>query len=700
LSGTTVTKTVTKLLYRRTGSDQHLIAYTLPANSDALGGYWRPGEPPSGGSPTLYNFPLPSSIRFTITLKPTSSSTMGIVTRVKSYPVAIQATPGPVGGFFFPLRQASLPSGAYYFQQYHEDWNWHNRYALDIGAQRWNSTTNAWTPYKKPNLSNPSDPINDHHNPESWLIWGNTVRAMSDGEVVACVRGAPDNDPWIVDGVKDPVAFANQIAKFPGGNFLWIRTGNQTQVVAHLQHNSIPFSLCPFSDNAEHQLADPYSDAPGDTQYQVHAGQFLGYIGNSGNTSNPHTHVESIMGTSEVWGGSDAEYGYGSDSRPMNFINLKVEPINWGANAVSADWKELTSSRVIPYNSLIMPSDCAYLPSSYAGKQEVVQVATTAACWAQMYNAMVQAGFRPVHYDSHPSGTTRKITTVWRPADGTSWALLHGLDATALQNAHNTYTAMSGWRYLNLQSYTLNGSVRYAVIFVKQPGASQFARAAMSLSTFSSVFNTQTSAGYPMVDYSVVVVNGVRQYTGLWVHAPSINSYVVKDVTAANYQSEFTTQTGAGRMPVSLDGYELNGTPYLATIWYGSQNSWVAAHGMTSAQVASNESTQLASNRYARTLTEYGSGTFAGVWRGLPNTSIGTKPPASTTSTSASFTFSATNDQLATFECKLDGGSWAACTSPKSYSGLSHTTHTFSVRARDFQGLRDPTPATYSWTIN
>jgi hypothetical protein len=702
LTGTTVTKTVTKRLYSYETSGGNTTYFTLPANSNAREGFFRPGEPFSG-TPTLYSFPLPGSIRFTITLKPTFSSTTRIVTRQATYPVAVQATPGPVGGFFFPLRQASLPSGAYYYQQYHDDWNLQNRYALDIGAQRWDSTANAWTPYRKPNTSNPSDPANDHHNAESWLIWGNTVRAMSDGEVVGCVRGAPDNKPWIVDGAVDTDAQANQVAKFPGGNYLWVRTGNQTQVYAHFQHDSIPFALCPFSDNEEHKLADPYSDAPGDAQYQIKAGQFLGYIGNSGNTSNPHTHVESIMGTSELYGGYDSEYGFGSDSRPMNFINLKVQPIDWGAAAVSADWYELTSARVIPYNSLISPSDCGYLAASYTGKKEVVQVATKATCWSQMYNAMVQAGFRPVHYDSHPTGTTRTITTVWRPSDGTSWVLLHGLDATGLQSNHDKYTA-AGWRYLNLQSYTVNGAARYAVIFVKQPGASQFAQAAMSLATFTSVFNTQTNAGYRMVDYSVAVVNNVRQYTGLWAYAPSINSYIVKDVTVAGYQTEYNTQTAAGRMPVSLDGFELNGAAYLATIWYGRLGAaYSAQHAMTSATVGTSETTNLASDRYARTVTEYADSSthhFAAVWRGAPSTSITGGPSGTTTSTSASFSFNSPNDKLATFECRLDGGRYAACTSPKAYSSLSPAAHTFYVRARDFQGVRDATPATRAWTIS
>lgn len=663
-----VTKTLnTRPFYYEDSSGRTF--YTLPANSGARESFVRPGEPAVGSSvPTVFSYPLPAMIRFRTTLKTSSSATSGIVTNTVAVPVANQVSPGPLHGFFFPERQASLPSGAYYFQTYHDDFNLQNRYAVDIGAQRFDSTTHAWTQYRAPDVANPSDPANDHHNAESWLMWGNAVRAMSDGEIVSCVRGSVDNKPYLVDGQVDDTVKATQVVDHAGGNYVWVRTGTETQVYAHLQQDSIPFALCPFTDNLEHKLADPYSDAPGDAPYQIKAGQFLGVVGNSGNTSNPHTHVETIMGTSSIYGGNNSEFGYGSDSRPMNFINVRVQPIDWGTAASSSAWDGLSSSRVIPANSLISPSNCGYLPSSYAGKQEVVQVATKGSCWAQMYNAMIQAGFRPVHYDSHPTGTTRTITTVWRPNDGTSWVLFHGLTGPQLQDEHNTYTA-AGWRYLNLQSYTVNGAVRYAVIFVKQPGATQFARAAMSLTTFTSVFNTETTAGYRMVDYSVAVVNGVREYTGLWVSAPSINSYIVKDVAVADYQAEFDAETRAGRMPVSLDGFELNAIPYLSTVWYGSQNSWTAAHGQTAAQISSGETTNLAAGRYARAVTEYGSASFAAVWRAAPATSIRSGPATGTTSTSASFGFGAPNDRLATFECRLDRGSWVACSSPKSYTG-------------------------------
>jgi hypothetical protein len=49
------------------------------------------------------------------------------------------------------------------------------------------------------------------------------------------------------------------------------------------------------------------------------------------------------------------------------------------------------------------------------------------------------------------------------------------------------------------------------------------------------------------------------------------------------------------------------------------------------------------------------------------------------------------------FECRLDGGAWEGCTSPRTYAGLRLGNHSFSVRATDPAGNTDPTPAAATW---
>lgn len=83
-----------------------------------------------------------------------------------------------------------------------------------------------------------------------------------------------------------------------------------------------------------------------------------------------------------------------------------------------------------------------------------------------------------------------------------------------------------------------------------------------------------------------------------------------------------------------------------------------------------------------------------------PDTDIDSTPPVITNIVDAAFTFSSQAADLASFECQLDGGGFAACTSPQNYIGLSAGPHLFEVRAIDVAGNPDPSPAFFNWMID
>jgi hypothetical protein len=83
-----------------------------------------------------------------------------------------------------------------------------------------------------------------------------------------------------------------------------------------------------------------------------------------------------------------------------------------------------------------------------------------------------------------------------------------------------------------------------------------------------------------------------------------------------------------------------------------------------------------------------------------PNTTINSKPPSATNSTTASFTYSS-SQQGSTFECRIDGAA-AFTTCPNAgitYMDLMNGQHAFRVRAVGVAGP-DPTPAMYTWTVD
>ncbi len=86
-------------------------------------------------------------------------------------------------------------------------------------------------------------------------------------------------------------------------------------------------------------------------------------------------------------------------------------------------------------------------------------------------------------------------------------------------------------------------------------------------------------------------------------------------------------------------------------------------------------------------------------WLPAPETSILSGPPALSPSSSAQFTFSSVPSG-SSFECALDGTSFAGCSSPLGYTALDDGPHTFAVRAVGALGAIDPSPANHAWTVD
>jgi hypothetical protein len=81
-----------------------------------------------------------------------------------------------------------------------------------------------------------------------------------------------------------------------------------------------------------------------------------------------------------------------------------------------------------------------------------------------------------------------------------------------------------------------------------------------------------------------------------------------------------------------------------------------------------------------------------------PETTIGSAPPSVDNSVDVSFEFTAA--ETVQFACSVDGGAYAACTSPRVLTGLADGVHTFAVRATDVAGNVEASAASHSWSID
>jgi len=82
-----------------------------------------------------------------------------------------------------------------------------------------------------------------------------------------------------------------------------------------------------------------------------------------------------------------------------------------------------------------------------------------------------------------------------------------------------------------------------------------------------------------------------------------------------------------------------------------------------------------------------------------PETIMDSAPTSSTSDPTPSFTFHA-SQVGSTFECKVDAGPFASCSSPFTTSALGDGLHAFQVRATDPAGNTDPSPASKSFAVS
>jgi hypothetical protein len=96
--------------------------------------------------------------------------------------------------------------------------------------------------------------------PRSYAVFGDTVRSPLSGRVVDVVDSLPDQTP------------PDRLASRPAGNHLWIRRDSVHLLLAHLKQGSA-------------QVREGE---------RVEAGQPVGRVGNTGNTTEPHLHVHAV----------------------------------------------------------------------------------------------------------------------------------------------------------------------------------------------------------------------------------------------------------------------------------------------------------------------------------------------------------------------------------------------------------------------
>jgi hypothetical protein len=254
-----------------------------------------------------------------------------------------------------PWRGDSLPVGSYMMTKGHgDDYNCPNGDGEGCGMdfKVWRHVSgSAYTLL----IPSPTGIIPRPHT--DFLGFGKQLYAPFDGEVIACWRNMPEEEPGGGDPDECTDALGEDCAL--SGNHMIIRSMDQTHTIylAHLQRNSIPAGLCPIVtvalDKDEPKLCTlanrkGIADAtridkitPAVPFPKVRMGQEIAKIGNSGSSTEPHLHM-SVATYAEDASGNPCLSGV-----PFEFSESWVQEKPATGDLVASDWDTLTGEELV-----------------------------------------------------------------------------------------------------------------------------------------------------------------------------------------------------------------------------------------------------------------------------------------------------------------------------------------------------------------
>jgi CubicO group peptidase (beta-lactamase class C family) len=142
-----------------------------------------------------------------------------------------------------------------------------------------------------------------------------------------------------------------------------------------------------------------------------------------------------------------------------------------------------------------------------------------------------------------------------------------------------------GYRVTSLCGYTKGGQELYAAIWNKVSGPAWTARHGLSAADYQTSFTTLSGQGYRLLSISGYAVNNQAKFAAVWDKNPGSAWTAKHNMTAAQYQQAFDDNKANGYHIRYISGYVVNGTEYFAAIWdKRTVNGLAAKHNMTAAQ--------------------------------------------------------------------------------------------------------------------
>ncbi|TWI02994.1 peptidase M23-like protein [Luteimonas cucumeris] len=323
-------------------------------------------------------------------------------------------------------------------------------FGLDTHVRGWNGT--AWSTLY---------PGADANRTEGRRAYGMPVYAMASGTVCSALNDLPEWKSYPRDETgTEPTPTSPSTGKYSkGGNHVYVRTGDEIALYAHLQPGSIPDELL----------------QPGAT---IKQGQYLGKVGYSGATSGPHVHIHVARETEP---GSCK--GNGIRPLTMTFGKLQsltrdeadylasqhdMDPLDWThlANHSSPHKPSLLYPTSQPYAFIDAATDNRrFIGVWQAGNQ--IELRVNLAGWeafTQKWDELSKDRFRLVEINTYVENGKRQYQGVFKRGGGNH--ALWRSDSWGEFDAKQKEFYKAGLRLADIASFSAGGKTHYVGAFV------------------------------------------------------------------------------------------------------------------------------------------------------------------------------------------------------------------------------------------
>jgi hypothetical protein len=430
------------------------------------------------------------------------------------------------GAYMFPGRESDLRVNEYWYS-YGGHGGGSQFFAYDWKVMGWDEKGKKWaTTFPGKNGSE-----NDHY-----YAYKKPVISVTDGTVVDFKDGVAENKG---DGGGGS----------GGGNWFKINNGKETICYFHMVPGTLTKSF--MKKGAK-----------------VKKGDQLGLLGNSGNSSEPHGHIQVL---------DDPDGDGDGETMPLNFSNIYIID----KNAITkpdpnAKWSKVTQMG-LPFQQdrrcMIWPS--AKKPCWYpSGKAEIAKHGIPEASYQTEFMKIWNCGYYPVWVDAYDVSGKTYFNTVFRYNDDNyQVSVKHDMTAAAFQAEYNSWVKTKGYRLQQIDSYNDAGVLKFAAIFIKKPNqpSAQPAYHAQTPEQHQILFEKYTGEGYVPVNVAVASVGGKRYYSAFYEKRNVGGSVLKSSLSQSEYQDKFDEMKTKKWEQVYVNAYTHGGQTQFSAIWY--QNS-------------------------------------------------------------------------------------------------------------------------------